>query len=165
MSDSKIQIKIGIVEFSGEGNQDWLARQLDKILEKVPELLKIGGVNLPKGLNEEGTANGNSNTMGEDRFSKLSVLNIAGKLNAKSGSELSIAAAAFIHFVLGKNSFSRDDITSNMKNATGMFKQSFIKNLSGSLSRLEKAGYLLKTGNNYSLSTSKVTELNALLSK
>jgi hypothetical protein len=41
MSDSKINIKIGHVEFSGEGNPDWLASQLDKILAKVPELLKI----------------------------------------------------------------------------------------------------------------------------
>jgi hypothetical protein len=41
MSESKIQVKVGMVEFSGEGNQDWLAKQLDKILEKVPELLKI----------------------------------------------------------------------------------------------------------------------------
>jgi hypothetical protein len=41
MSDSKINIKIGHVEFSGEGDQDWLASQLDKILEKIPELLKI----------------------------------------------------------------------------------------------------------------------------
>lgn len=41
MSDSKINIKIGHVEFSGEGNQEWLGSQLDKILEKIPELLKI----------------------------------------------------------------------------------------------------------------------------
>jgi len=41
MSDSKINIKVGIVEFSGEGNQDWLATQLDKILSKVPSCLKL----------------------------------------------------------------------------------------------------------------------------
>lgn len=41
MSETKIQIKVGHVEFSGEGNPDWLSTQLDKILEKVPDLLKI----------------------------------------------------------------------------------------------------------------------------
>lgn len=41
MAESKIGIKIGIVEFSGEGKEDWLAAQLDKILLKVPELVKI----------------------------------------------------------------------------------------------------------------------------
>ncbi len=38
---SKIQIKVGIVEFLGEGDEKWLAAQLEKILSKVPELLKI----------------------------------------------------------------------------------------------------------------------------
>ncbi|WP_345949982.1 hypothetical protein ABDD95_00720 [Mucilaginibacter sp. PAMB04274] len=40
MSESKIQIKIGSIEFSGEGQQDWLSLQIDKILNKLPELLK-----------------------------------------------------------------------------------------------------------------------------
>jgi len=47
MSNSKIQIKIGIVEFSGEGEQDWLGIQLDKIIAKVPELLTIELLNSP----------------------------------------------------------------------------------------------------------------------
>ncbi len=38
MSDSKIVIKVGIVEFSGEGEKDWLSAQLDKILVKIPDL-------------------------------------------------------------------------------------------------------------------------------
>jgi hypothetical protein len=41
MDKAKIEIKVGIVEFTGEGEQDWLGKQLDKVLEKVPELLKI----------------------------------------------------------------------------------------------------------------------------
>lgn len=41
MGDVKIQLKLGAVEFSGEGDQDWLAKQLDKILEKAPKLAAI----------------------------------------------------------------------------------------------------------------------------
>ncbi len=41
MSESKVHVKVGVVEFSGEGEQEWLAKQLDKILEKIPELLKL----------------------------------------------------------------------------------------------------------------------------
>jgi len=40
MSDTKIEIKIGEISFSGEGNQDWLSGQLDKILDKASELNK-----------------------------------------------------------------------------------------------------------------------------
>ncbi len=35
MTDAKIQIKVGAIEFMGEGDKDWLAAQLDKLLEKV----------------------------------------------------------------------------------------------------------------------------------
>lgn len=41
MANSKIEIKIGIVKFSGEREPKWLSEQLDKILEKIPELLRI----------------------------------------------------------------------------------------------------------------------------
>jgi hypothetical protein len=49
MSDSKIQIKVGIVEFSGEGNQEWLSSQLDKVLDKIPSLLAIEPINPVQG--------------------------------------------------------------------------------------------------------------------
>lgn len=159
MSDSKIHVKVGIVEFSGEGNQEWLASQLDKILEKVPELLKIEvGTNNTRTEKELGTGQ-------SAHLSNLSVLNITGKLNSKSGGDLAIAAAAYLHFVEGKTSFTRDDISSNMKKATGIYKDSFFANLTTTLAGLEKNGSLLKSGNNYSLGVSKVSELNAILSK
>lgn len=159
MSDSKINVKVGIVEFSGEGNQDWLAKQLDKILEKIPELLKIEVGNPPLG-NIDGQNGGTKQVN-----NSLSVLNIAGKLSSKSGGDLVIAASAFLHFVEKKPNFSRDDISLNMKKATGIYKDSFLANLTTTLAGMEKNGSLLKNGNTYSLSTSKVNELNALLSK
>ncbi|WP_343522363.1 hypothetical protein [Pedobacter sp.] len=41
MSQSKIEIKVGTVQFVGEGEQEWLGSQLDKLLDRIPELLKI----------------------------------------------------------------------------------------------------------------------------
>lgn len=35
MSDAKISISIGAITFSGEGEDGWLASQLDKVLEKA----------------------------------------------------------------------------------------------------------------------------------
>jgi hypothetical protein len=162
MSESKIQVKVGIVEFSGEGEQEWLAKQLDKILEKVPELLKIevSGSGRPTG-NTDNNHNGNGTTT----ISGLSVLNIAGKLSNKSGSDLAIIAAAYLHFVEGKTSFSRDDISSAMKKATGIYKDSYMSNLTSYLTQLEKSSIFLKNGSSYSLSANKANELHAILSK
>ena len=41
MSNAKIEIKIGQIEFSGEGQQDWVAKQLDKILSKAEDLAAL----------------------------------------------------------------------------------------------------------------------------
>jgi len=163
MSESKIQVKVGIVEFAGEGEQEWLAKQLDKILEKVPDLLKIEVSNSFKP--ETGTTGSNPAGSGTSGISGLSVLNIAGKLSSKSGSDLAISAAAYLHFVENKISFIRDDISSTMKKATGIYKDSYLANLTKILAQLEKSSTFLKSGSTYSLSANKVNELDAILSK
>lgn len=38
MTHAKIGFTIGAIEFTGEGDQEWLAQQLDKILEKAADL-------------------------------------------------------------------------------------------------------------------------------
>jgi hypothetical protein len=41
MSDSKIEIKVGNISFSGQGEQDWVANQLDKILAQAEKLIQL----------------------------------------------------------------------------------------------------------------------------
>jgi len=41
MADAKIQITVGAITFSGEGAQDWVEKQLDKVLRLAPDLLKL----------------------------------------------------------------------------------------------------------------------------
>ena len=41
MGQAKIQLTVGSVSFSGEGEQEWLEKQLHHILEAVPWLAKI----------------------------------------------------------------------------------------------------------------------------
>jgi site-specific recombinase len=40
MAEAKLEIKVGTVAFTGEGAENWLAEQLDKLLLKLPELLQ-----------------------------------------------------------------------------------------------------------------------------
>lgn len=40
MANARIEIKIGAIEFSGDGEQEWVTDQLDKILKLVPDLDK-----------------------------------------------------------------------------------------------------------------------------
>ena len=41
MSESKIEIKIGQITFSGQGEADWVAKQLDKILSQAEKLVQL----------------------------------------------------------------------------------------------------------------------------
>ncbi len=41
MAESKIEIKVGGVSFSGEGGESWLSAQLDKMLKYLPELVTV----------------------------------------------------------------------------------------------------------------------------
>lgn len=41
MSEVKIQFKLGSIEFSGEGEKEWISQQLDKLLQQAPQLLSI----------------------------------------------------------------------------------------------------------------------------
>jgi hypothetical protein len=41
MSEAKIDIKIGQIQFSGTGEQSWIAQQLDKILSQAENLGKL----------------------------------------------------------------------------------------------------------------------------
>ena len=162
MSESKIQIKIGIVEFSGEGNEEWLAAQFDRILDKIPEFLKIE-MTAPKTADVQNTS---SQQIPSSGTINLSMANIAAKLNCKSGQDVATAAAAYSKFVLSKSSFNRDDILENMKKATGYFKSSYSNNLTNILGALVKNGTLLESStNNYSLQVNKETELNGILSR
>lgn len=41
MSEAKIQFKLGSIEFSGEGEKEWVSQQLDKLIKSAPQLLAI----------------------------------------------------------------------------------------------------------------------------
>jgi hypothetical protein len=41
MADAKIEIKIGSLTFSGQGEEKWLSDQLDKLLTKAGDLAAI----------------------------------------------------------------------------------------------------------------------------
>jgi len=162
MSDSKIQFKVGIIEFSGEGDQDWLSTQLDKIISKVPELLKV------ESLSPQGKVENNGSTPIDSKSTtqlQLSMTNIAKKMGCKSGQDLVCAAASYLKFVQGKEVFSRNEILTTMKTATGYYKTSYSANLTNMLGGMLKSSLNEPTKDNYSLQATKETELYALLSR
>lgn len=94
----------------------------------------------------------------------LSVSTIAARLSVSSGPELIIAAAASLSIFQKRNSFSRQELLREMQAAHSYYKKTYSSNLSKALTRLVKSGDLLEqSGSRYSLSATKLTELESRL--
>jgi hypothetical protein len=94
----------------------------------------------------------------------LSTDTIATVLGAKSGTDLIIAAAANLHFVQGKQKFSRQQLTAEMRTAPAHFKETFLNNLSKYLTGLTKSDRLrLVASDTYAISSKERQELEAKL--
>jgi hypothetical protein len=84
----------------------------------------------------------------------LTASTAATKLGSKSGPALAIASGFVLHRK-GKDSFTRNELTQEMKSAKSYYKDSFQKNLTNSLDTLVKQGkFLHQGGENYALSVS-----------
>lgn len=141
MSDSKIQIKVGGVEFSGEGNQDWLTTQLDKIITKVPELLKI---ELTSQNNNSGGSGKSSNNSGNlTSFTKPANLSMFLKEKGAATNQVKkfLATAAFLQ-LNGRNRLSTSDIVKALKDSN----QTRLGNASEYLNQNVKKGHCEKDG-------------------
>lgn len=75
---------------------------------------------------------------------ELGIGTIAAKLEAKSGADLALAAAAYLTFAQGKSRISRKEIWEAMQMASGYFKKSAMGggNYSRSLQTLVRSGQL-----------------------
>jgi hypothetical protein len=86
-------------------------------------------------------------------ISTYSTDTIATLIGATSGPELIIAAAAHLLFNQGKSTFTRRELTTQMRTSPSRFKHTFINNLSAYLAGLTKADRLRMSGSDtYALS-------------
>lgn len=160
MADSKIEITVGPISFKGEGDGDWLANQLDKVLAKIPGLIAVA--------QQEGTVNGGTDVHDKTALRAkpsagtdggLTTSTAATKLAATSGTEVSLASAYVLHRK-SNVSFTRGRLLQGMKSATSYFQVNYRKNLGQSLDTLVKSGkFLHQGGENYAPSVACQTEL------
>lgn len=138
MSDTKIQIKIGIVEFSGEGDQEWLSSQLDKILVKIPELLKIE-------VATSGSHHGNQIEKPDGLKEIPKIKNLALFLKEKNATTVQtkkfLATAAFLQ-LKGSNRTTTAEISKALKDSN----QTKLNNASDCLNQNVTKGFCEKDG-------------------
>jgi hypothetical protein len=142
MSTSKIHIKTPAIELNYEGSEEFLKTELAAFLQTVasfspPPAKQAAPPASP--ATPAATTEGNSPPNGAQTTGS-----IAAKLGVSSGPELAKAAAYRLTVCQGKDTFSRLELTEEMRSASQYFKETYRKNLSATLDRLVADDVLLE---------------------
>ena len=144
---SKLRIRIADVEIDYEESEQFLKQELPALLRTAMELHKASGA---KETDQGGSDAGEKEKRDVRR---LTPGTIAARRKAKSGPELLLSAAAHLTFVVKKDTFSRQELLTDMKDATAYYKKSYSNNLTKYLNNAVDEGKLQETAKNaYALS-------------
>lgn len=150
---TKLVLKCGDIEIEYEGAEEFLIKELPKLLTTVTAL------RAPRAAPPADTKAVNPPPPGGGE----SVSTIAQKLSVKSAPDLIIASALSLSRG-GTTTFSKKQLRDGIRTATGFFKASYINNFDNSVLRLVKAGRLHHSGGtNYSLPDTEKSALEARL--
>jgi NADH pyrophosphatase NudC (nudix superfamily) len=134
MAEGKIGFKVGSIEFTGEGDGKWLSEQLDKVLDKIPQLAKVSPTQA------EGSSTG-----GGTGTSKASG-NLAAYLKSKNvgtnQTKKFLATAAWLQDTQDKDPLTTGDVSQVLSDN----KQTPLSNASQSLANNVKQGFCGKKG-------------------
>lgn len=113
MGEAKIEMKVGRITFSGQGEQEWVAKQLDKILSQAEKLVNLA----PEG-NDEDIGDSGKKPMGKDRT--IAGKTLAAFLQEKGATKNQVkkflATAVWLE-AKGKNRMKTADVTKALKDA------------------------------------------------
>jgi len=113
MTESKIEIKIGQITFSGQGEPDWVAKQLDKILAQAEKL-----IHLAPAASDDGEAGGSHKPMGKDSaIAKKTLPAFLQEKNATTKQVKKFLATAVWLEAKGQNRLTTGDVTKALGDA------------------------------------------------
>ncbi|HZL53524.1 MAG TPA: hypothetical protein VFC37_21520 [Terracidiphilus sp.] len=140
MADAKLEIKVGNVAFLGEGAEEWLSKQLDKVLNKIPELAKAsahlaGESGSTSEKRDHATAAGSKASTTDTLAAFLKT-----KIATDSQTRKFLATSVWLHDAEKKERVGTSDVTQ----ALNTHKQGKLKNASQCLSANVKSGFAVK---------------------
>ena len=144
MSEAKIEIKVGQIQFSGEGEQDWVAKQLDKILAQAEKLVQLAppedsGDTTP-------SSDGEHKPMGKDSSIAHKTLPIfLSEKNATKNQVRKFLATAVWLEAKGQNRMQTSDVTAALKASN----QTRLGNPADPLNKNVSKGYCEKDGKQF----------------
>jgi hypothetical protein len=169
---TRLRVKLGAAEIDYEGNDQFLKDEIMPMVGKIVQLIETK-VELQQPapllqLASSGEPLPASSETGRSPEGPLSqsTSTIAAILQAKSATDLALAAAAHLTLVQQKDKMTRQVILTEMKGATGFYKSNDSTNLSSSLRTLVKQDKLRSiSSDTYALANKERTRLEKLLAE
>jgi hypothetical protein len=150
MADVKIQMKIGEVEFSGEGEQAWVGAQLERILKAAPTIVSSTPRAASSSLHSRtGVAAPDSNATAQPLASFLR------DKNASANQVKRFLATAVWLGAKGKNRLTTADVTRALKDSN----QSRLGNPADCLNKNVAKGHCEKDGKEFFVTTEGAASL------
>lgn len=143
MAEAKIQLKLGAIEFTGEGEKEWVTAQLDKVLEKAPKLVNI----VPQTAMPVITTQLQTDTpaMPDTKIAKLPLATFLKENKATSNQMRKFIATAVWLEAKGKNRLTTGDISKALTDS----KQTRLGNPTDCLNKNVTKGFCEKVGKEF----------------
>jgi hypothetical protein len=139
MAEAKIEVEVGQFRFSGEGEQGWLAQQMDKILKSAEALTRLAPPVAPPTPNPAGDSGDDSSAADE------ALPQFLDRANAKKSQvDRFLATAEW----LGRRG-TKELTTSKVSRALKDAHQSKLSNPSDCLAKNSSKGFCVKDGKNF----------------
>jgi hypothetical protein len=143
MPESKIEIKIGSIQFSAEGDQTWVSEQLDKMLEHAESLAQVAPSQVAPVAVEPPTAH---TPMAEDPVvAQKPLATFLKDKNATTAQVTKFLATAVWLESKGKDRITTSEVTSALRTSN----QSKLGNPADCLNQNVKKGYCEKDGKDF----------------
>ena len=147
---AKIRLKIGQLEVEYEGKESFLQDGLLNLTEKLVGSYAEHQSAFP--IDSSSTDTQNGSVTNANREINMSMDTIASRLRVNTGTDLVIAACTYLTLVQKKDSFSRQQIHQQMKDAMSYYKESMASNLTKMLQKHVKDCHLnQRSGGTYAL--------------
>ncbi|PYJ68481.1 MAG: hypothetical protein DME76_12180 [Verrucomicrobia bacterium] len=150
MADVKIQMKIGEVEFSGEGEQAWVGAQLDRILKAAPTIVS----STPR-ASDSSPHSRTSVTAPDSNATAQTLASFLRDKNASTNQVKRFLATAVWLGAKGKNRLTTADVTRALKDSN----QSRLGNPADCLNKNVAKGHCEKDGKEFFVTTEGAASL------
>jgi hypothetical protein len=143
MGEARIEFTIGAVSFVGEGEKDWVAAQLDKILEKAPDLVRLAPRRQPTKIADQ--AQQHKPMQANSEIAQKTLPAFLKEKGATKNQIKKFLATAVLLEAKGQSRVSTRDVTSALKASN----QSRLANSSDCLNKNVTKGYCEKDGKQF----------------